>query len=212
MPGGRRIETIVLASRNAGKIRELQRLPALAGLRVLGLDAFPGLGEIAEDGASFEENALIKARVVANHTGCVAVADDSGLEVDALGGRPGIYSARFAASFGLPGGDEANIQKLLELLRDVSARGARFVCAAAAAHPSGETVVFRGEWQGSIARRRAGSGGFGYDPVFVPAGSERTAAEMEADEKNAVSHRARAFALLGRQLPEFLRRFAGARG
>lgn len=190
----------------------MQSLPAFVGLRVLGLDAFPELGEIVEDGASFEENALIKARTVANHTGCVAVADDSGLEVDALGGRPGIYSARFASSFGLPGGDEANIQKLLELLRDVFSRGARFVCAAAAAWPFGETLVCRGEWEGSIAYRRAGNGGFGYDPVFVPAGSERTAAEMEASRKNAVSHRAKAFALLGRQLPEFLRRFAGVRG
>ena len=175
--------------------------------RLLDPSAFAPLGEIEENGATFEDNACLKAKAVARHTGHFALADDSGLEVDALDGRPGILSARFSLSFGLPPGDGPNCEKLLELLRDVpdAARGAQFVCAAALAAPWGATLVRRGEWRGAIARVPAGQYGFGYDPLFVPEGMGVTVAEMTVAEKNATSHRARAFAALRRDMEAFLR-------
>lgn len=198
--------TIVLATRNAGKVRELHELLKDLGCHVLGLAAFPAIGEIEETGTTFEENALLKAQTVAKATGLVAVADDSGLEVDALDGAPGVYSARFSDKPGSPATDASNIAKLLEALRDVPAgqREAGFTCVAAAATPDGKTLVRRGEWRGSIAMQPRGSNGFGYDPVFVaPEYDGLHAAELSAAQKNAVSHRCKAFAALKEAWPEF---------
>ena len=198
--------TIVLATRNAGKVRELHALLEDMDCRVLGLDAFPEVGDIPETGTTFEENALIKAKTAAMLTGHIAVADDSGLAVDALHGAPGVYSARFSDRPGYPATDAANIAKLLDLLRDVpqKRRTARFICAAAAATPDGMTLVRRGQWEGAIATRPRGTNGFGYDPVFVAPEYGRHAAELDAAQKNAVSHRRKAFAALREAWPEFL--------
>jgi len=191
--------TVVLASRNEAKLRELARILAQASprVRLAGLDAFPGAPEVAETGATFEENALLKARAIAAHTHLPAVADDSGLCVDALNGMPGVLSARWA---GNQGDDTANTALLLAQLRDVpdGRRGAAFVSACALVSAAGEVVV-RGEWPGTITREPRGDGGFGYDPVFLADGSDiggRTAAELSPAEKDAASHRGRALALL----------------
>lgn len=191
---------LVLATRNAGKLRELRAL--LRG-RVPGLDvdtqvidaAAAGAPDVVESGTTFEENALLKARAVADATGLPAVADDSGLAVDVLGGAPGIFSARWA---GRHGDDSANLDLLLSQLADIPAdrRAARFVCAAALAVPDGADVVKRGELKGTLLSEPRGQGGFGYDPVLQPLGGERSCAELTAEEKNAISHRARAFAEL----------------
>ena len=154
----------------------------------------PSFDEAPETGATFEENALAKARDAFRATGLASVADDSGLEVDALNGMPGVLSARWA---GVHGKDAANTALLLEQLRDVpdERRKAAFVSACALVSASGETVV-RGTWPGSIGREPLGDGGFGYDPVFIPEGSTRTAAELTPEEKDAASHRGRALSLL----------------
>lgn len=166
----------------------------LTGLTLVSLDDVPPFEEAPESGATFEDNALAKARDAFAATGLAAVADDSGLEVDALRGMPGVLSARWA---GRHGDDAANTALLLSQLRDVpdERRGAAFVSACALVSASGEVVV-RGEWPGSIVREPRGDGGFGYDPVFVPDGSDRTAAQLRPAEKDAVSHRGRALALL----------------
>ena len=187
---------VVLASGNQGKLRELQALLAGCGFEVLPQSAF-GVHPPHEDGASFVENALIKARHAARATGLPAIADDSGLEVDALGGRPGIHSARFAG----PGcGDEANNERLLGELAAVppAARTAHFRCAMVFVRDADDPVpiVRTGTWQGAIGFERRGAGGFGYDPLFIVAGDGRTAAEMPAEEKNRVSHRSQALRAL----------------
>lgn len=166
----------------------------LTGLTLVSLDDVPAFAEAPETGATFEDNALAKARDAFAATGLPAVADDSGLEVAALNGMPGVLSARWSGNHG---DDAANTGLLLAQLSDVpdDRRGAAFVSACALAGPSGEVVV-RGEWPGTIAREPRGGGGFGYDPVFLPAGSDRTAAELSPEEKDAVSHRGRALALL----------------
>jgi XTP/dITP diphosphohydrolase len=199
--------TLVLATRNGGKLRELARIlaPQDAGgtqIPIAGLDEFPGAPDVAETGATFEENALLKARAIAAYTGQPAVADDSGLCVDALNGMPGIFSARWA---GRHGDDQANLDLVLAQVADVpeDRLGAQFVCAAAlvvpARGPQGlgfqEHVVTR-KLEGRLIRERRGTGGFGYDPVFVPDGDTRTTAEMTAEEKDAISHRGRAFRAL----------------
>ncbi len=187
---------IVLATHNAHKVEEFQRIigEALPGVTVLPYDG----PEPVEDGLSFSENALIKARAAAAHTGRISLADDSGICVDVLGGAPGIFSARWAG----PGrGDDANLELLLAQLRDIapSGRGAHFECHIAMVvpgidgAPEHESVAV-GVWAGAVATERGGTGGFGYDPVFVPEGDGRTAAELTAEEKNAASHRARAVA------------------
>ncbi|MCI2239807.1 RdgB/HAM1 family non-canonical purine NTP pyrophosphatase [Paenibacillus sp. TRM 82003] len=192
--GARRV---VLATRNAHKVGELRAVlePLLPGVEVLGVDAFDDVPEVAETGVTFEENALLKARAVAVATGVVAVADDSGIAVDVLGGSPGVFSARWA---GRHGDDAANLELLLAQVADVPVqhRSGAFVCAAAVATPAGEEHVVRGELRGRITTAAAGGGGFGYDPIFVPAGSQRTLAEHSAEEKNAISHRGRAFGAL----------------
>ncbi|WP_299954639.1 RdgB/HAM1 family non-canonical purine NTP pyrophosphatase [uncultured Modestobacter sp.] len=188
---------LLLATRNAGKLAELQRLLATAvpGVEVLGLRDVPEYPEAPETGATFEENALLKAREAVRYTGLPAVADDSGITVDALNGMPGILSARWS---GRHGDDPANTALLLGQLADVpdERRGAAFVCAAAMVTPAGEERVLRAEWRGVVVREPRGANGFGYDPVFVPEGLTRTSAELEPAEKDAISHRGQAFAAL----------------
>ena len=187
---------LLVASRNRKKLAELRRVLDAAGvpLTLLSLDDVAAFDEAPETGATFEENALAKARDAFAATGLPSVADDSGLEVDALNGMPGVLSARWS---GAHGDDAANTALLLAQLRDVPdlSRGAAFVSACALVSGSGEVVV-RGVWPGSIAREARGDGGFGYDPVFLPEGSSRTAAELSPAEKDAVSHRGRALAAL----------------
>jgi XTP/dITP diphosphohydrolase len=188
---------LLVASRNRKKLAELQRVldaAAISGLTLLSLDDVAPFDEAPETGATFEENAVAKARDAFRATGLAAVADDSGLEVDALNGMPGVLSARWA---GVHGQDAANTALLLAQLCDVpdERRGGAFVSACALVCGSGETVV-RGIWPGRIAREPRGDGGFGYDPVFIPEGSTRTAAELTPEEKDAASHRGRALAVL----------------
>ncbi len=191
---------LLVASRNAKKLAELRRVldaAGVSGLDLLSLDDVPAFDEAPETGATFEENALAKARDAFTATGIPAVADDSGLAVDALNGMPGVLSARWA---GRHGDDVANLELLLGQLRDVpeERRGGAFVSACALVYGAGDDreVVVRGEWSGTIARAPRGDGGFGYDPIFVPAGSDRSAAELSPAEKDAASHRGRALALL----------------
>ena len=188
---------LLLATRNRGKLAELQRLlaGAVPGVEVVGLDAVADFPETAETGATFEENALLKARDAARATGLPAVADDSGLTVDALGGMPGVLSARWS---GRHGDDDANTALLLAQLSDVpdERRGAAFVCAAALVTPGGDEHVLERRWRGRLIREKRGTNGFGYDPVFVPEGLDVTSAELEPAEKDARSHRGQAFAAL----------------
>ena len=189
---------LLVATRNPGKLVELRRLleaEHVAGVRVLGLADVPEFPEEPETGATFAENALAKARDATKATGLAAVADDSGLTVDALGGMPGVLSARWS---GRHGDDRANLELVLGQLGDVpdGHRDAAFVCAAALVVPGGEEVVVHGEWPGYLARAPRGTNGFGYDPVFVPEGEERTSAELAPEEKDAASHRGRAMRAL----------------
>ncbi|SHL50983.1 XTP/dITP diphosphohydrolase [Pseudonocardia thermophila] len=186
---------ILLATRNAAKLVELRRLLEGQGIEVLGLADVAEFPEAPETGATFAENALAKARDAAAATGLPAVADDSGLAVDALGGMPGVLSARWCGRHGF---DEENLQLVLGQLQDVpdERRGAKFVCAAALVVPGGKEVVVHGEWPGRLARAPRGTNGFGYDPIFVPEGEERTSAEMSPQEKDAASHRGRAMRAL----------------
>ena len=183
---------LVLATRNAHKVEELQAILSSAGLEV-SLVALPDdAPDVVEDGLTFAANALKKARSAASATGLPSVADDSGLRVDALGGMPGVFSARWAGSHG---DDAANLRLVLDQVADLADehRGASFVCAAALVLPTGEERVVEGRLTGALVREPRGSGGFGYDPAFVPDGSGRTTAEMSAQEKNAISHRGLAF-------------------
>jgi XTP/dITP diphosphohydrolase len=192
-------ESVVLATRNEGKIRELARILASGDVQVTGLDAYPDAPDVPETGATFEENALLKGRAIAAHTGLPSVADDSGLCVDALNGMPGVLSARWA---GRHGDDKANLDLVLAQVSDVpdGRRGAQFVCAAAlvipARGPSGVTFteyVVTGLVNGTLIREPRGTGGFGYDPIFRPAGYDITTAEMTPEEKDEISHRGKAF-------------------
>jgi XTP/dITP diphosphohydrolase len=188
---------LLLATRNAGKLAELQRLLATAvpGVEVVGLRDVPDYPEAPETGATFEENALLKAREAVRYTGLPAVADDSGLTVDALNGMPGVLSARWS---GRHGDDAGNTALLLGQLADVpdGRRGGAFVCAAALVTPDGVEHVLERQWRGSVVREPRGSNGFGYDPVFVPDGLTVTSAELDPAEKDALSHRGQAFAAL----------------
>ncbi len=188
---------LLLATRNAGKLAELQRLleAAVPGVQVVGLRDVEEYPEAPETGATFAENALLKAHEAVRYTGLPAVADDSGLAVDALNGMPGIFSARWS---GRHGNDEANTALLLAQLTDVpdSRRGAAFVCAAAFVTSDGTEHVLEREWRGTVIREKRGTNGFGYDPVFVPRGLDVTSAELAPEEKDARSHRGQAFAAL----------------
>ncbi|MGV9312532.1 RdgB/HAM1 family non-canonical purine NTP pyrophosphatase [Streptomyces sp. NPDC003691] len=188
---------IVLATRNAGKITELRAILAAAELphTLVGTDAYPEVPDVKETGVTFAENALLKAHALARATGLPAVADDSGLCVDVLGGAPGIFSARWA---GTHGDDTANLNLLLAQLSDIAPehRGAHFFCAAALALPDGTERVVEGRMPGTLRRVPAGTNGFGYDPILQPEGLDRTAAELSPDEKNAISHRGKAFRAL----------------
>jgi XTP/dITP diphosphohydrolase len=188
---------LILATRNPGKIAELRRI--LDGIDVAGLEEFPDAPDVPETELTFEGNALLKARAIAAHTGLPAVADDSGLCVDALNGMPGVFSARWA---GRHGDDQANLDLLLGQLTDVAAehRGAQFVCVAAIAWPSGREQAVEGRMAGRVIDAPRGTNGFGYDPIFVPDGESRTTAEMPPGEKDAISHRGRAFRALARLL------------
>jgi XTP/dITP diphosphohydrolase len=194
------VSRVVLASGNAGKLRELAALLAPAGFELVPQDAL-GVAAVPETGASFRDNALIKARHAAAVTALAALADDSGLEVDALGGRPGVRSARYARE---GASDAENLARLLQDLAGVplSRRGARYQCVIVwvRGRDDATPLVAAGTWEGHIARAPRGAGGFGYDPVFVPAGAGRTAAELPAAEKNAASHRGQALRALLAQL------------
>jgi XTP/dITP diphosphohydrolase len=196
---------LLLATRNAGKLAELRRLleTAVHGVEVVGLRDVPDYPEAPETGATFEENALLKAREAVRYTGLPAVADDSGLTVDALNGMPGVLSARWS---GRHGDDDANTALLLGQVADVpdERRGAAFVCAAALVTPDGTERVLERHWRGSLIREKRGTNGFGYDPVFVPEGLEVTSAELAPEEKDARSHRGQAFAALVPVLAEVL--------
>jgi XTP/dITP diphosphohydrolase len=196
---------LLLATRNAGKLAELQRLleAAVPGVEVVGLRDVDDYPEAPETGATFAENALLKAREAVRSTGLPAVADDSGITVDALNGMPGVLSARWS---GRHGDDDANTALLLGQLGDVpdERRGGAFVCAAALVTPDGTEHVLEREWRGTVIREKRGTNGFGYDPVFVPEGLDLTSAELAPEEKDARSHRGQAFAALVPVLAEVL--------
>jgi XTP/dITP diphosphohydrolase len=194
---------VVLATRNLHKLDELRRILAAAGASVdlVSVALFPDVPDVVETGLTFAENAVLKATATATATRLLAIADDSGLAVDALNGMPGVFSARWA---GRHGDDAANLELLLRQVADVPdpRRGAAFVCAAALATPSGGTVVEEGRLTGRLAHEPRGTYGFGYDPVFIPDGQTRTTAEMSPAEKDAVSHRGRAFRALAAHLQD----------
>ncbi|HEV8558611.1 MAG TPA: RdgB/HAM1 family non-canonical purine NTP pyrophosphatase [Actinophytocola sp.] len=189
---------ILLATRNPKKLDELRRILAtenVTGIDIIGLSDVPDFPEAPEVGATFEENARAKARDAAQATGLPAVADDSGLSVDALHGMPGVLSARWS---GTHGDDKANLDLVLAQITDLpdNRRGAAFVCAAALATPAGEETVVTATWPGILARKPRGTNGFGYDPIFVPDGHTVTSAELNPVEKDVLSHRGQALRLL----------------
>ncbi|MBQ0983712.1 RdgB/HAM1 family non-canonical purine NTP pyrophosphatase [Streptomyces sp. F63] len=202
------MKRLILATRNTHKVTELRAILADAGLgpaaiELVGADAYPEIPDVKETGVTFAENALLKAHALARATGHPAVADDSGLCVDVLGGAPGIFSARWA---GRHGDDKANLDLLLAQLADIADehRGAHFACAAALALPDGTERVVEGRLTGTLRHTPAGTGGFGYDPVLQPDGETRTCAELTPEEKNAISHRGQAFRALAPLVRELL--------
>lgn len=195
---------VLLATRNKKKLVELRRiLEDAVDVELIGLDDVPPYEEVPETGATFADNALLKAREGVRYTGLPTVADDSGIAVDALNGMPGIFSARWA---GKHGDDAANLDLLLGQLSDVAdeRRGAAFVCAAALVLPGGREEVVEGRLEGRLVWEPRGEGGFGYDPIFVPEGETRTSAELSPEEKDAISHRGRAFRALAPLIAELV--------
>ena len=189
---------LLVASRNVKKLQEMRRIIERAGIEgvaVVGLDEVPPFEEAPETGATFEDNAVAKARDAVAATGLPTVADDSGLAVDALNGMPGVLSARWAGS---ARDDRANLELVLEQVADVPDErlAAQFVCATALVLTNGTEIVVRGVWPGSLVRKPRGTNGFGYDPIFVAEGETRTSAELLTEEKDAISHRGRALSLL----------------
>lgn len=187
---------LVLATRNRGKVREIgELLKVQDGIKFLSLLSYPDAPDVVEDGKTYEENALKKASGIAEYTGHLTLADDSGLEVDALDGAPGLHSARYA---GENASDADQVVKLLDALRNVpdDRRGGRFKCAVAIAEPDGRIQVVTGSCEGRIIRTPRGAQGFGYDPVFVPAGYDKTFAELGDGVKNQMSHRAKALVMV----------------
>jgi XTP/dITP diphosphohydrolase len=201
------MKRLVLATRNAHKITELRAILADAGLHsdldLVGTDAYPDAPDVKETGLTFAENALLKARTLAQATGLPAIADDSGLCVDVLGGAPGIFSARWS---GRHGDDRANLDLLLAQLADVDDphRTAHFACAAALVLPDGTERVVEGRLEGTLRHTSVGDGGFGYDPILQPLGDTRTCAQLTPQEKNAISHRGKAFRALAPMVRELL--------
>ena len=191
------MEKIIIASSNAGKINEIRNI--LPEFEFLGLSDIGFTEEIEEDGESFEQNALIKARVIHNACSCTVIADDSGLCVDALNGAPGVLSARFS---GVHGDDRKNNEKLLECMSGTAAekRTARFICAAAAVFSDGEEYTAEGRAEGFIAFEESGENGFGYDPLFISRETGISFAQMSEEQKNMISHRKKAFAALAKTI------------
>lgn len=185
------IGKLLLATRNHKKKRELQDILRDLDIELITLEDIDELPEVEEDGHTFEQNAFKKAKTTAILSGYITLADDSGLEVDALDGRPGVYSARFA---GADATDEKNNHKLLNLLKDVeeSSRTARFKCVIAIYSPQGKTAMVEGSCEGQIALKPSGQGGFGYDPLFIPHGFSQSFAELSPEEKHRISHRGKA--------------------
>jgi XTP/dITP diphosphohydrolase len=200
---------LVLATRNSGKIREFRRILeeiAPGEINLIGLGEFPDLFDVDETGTTFLENALLKARTVSRETGLPAIADDSGLCVDALGGNPGIFSARWS---GVHGDDDANLKKVLAQLEEVEAAGevdrrAHFTCVAVFASLDGHCISEEGFLQGTILRSPVGAHGFGYDPIFLPVGSQLSLAQMEASAKDAISHRGQSLRAIAPRVTELL--------
>jgi len=194
---------LVVATRNSGKLAEIKDILKLDGWRISGLDDFPTMGKIPEVGKTFEENAISKTRAVAGITQLTAIGDDSGIEVDALGGGPGVYSARFA---GEGASDADNNKKMLEVMKGVpvSNRAAKFVCVIAVVTSDGAEKVVRGECKGVILEEPRGKRGFGYDPLFYYPPMAKTYSEMTPEEKNSISHRFRALVKLKEILPGLL--------
>lgn len=196
----------VLATRNSHKATELKRILEELNLdcELLTVADFPGAPEVEETESSFEGNALLKARALVKFTGLAAIADDSGLCVDALDGNPGVLSARWSGA--LENVDQANLDLVLEQVKDVPAesRGAKFVCAAVAVFPDGQEMVAIGEMLGHLLNAPTGENGFGYDPIFAPQGFEISTAQMSAAEKDAISHRGKALNQLAHQISEVI--------
>ena len=187
--------SVLLATRNSGKIREFAQLLAGEPVQVETLGAHPEFGDVEETGETFDENARIKATYFARASGMWTIAEDSGLVVDALGGEPGVYSARYA---GTHGDDAANNEKLIRELQGIEDRSARYVCAIVLARPDGEIAVsVQGVCEGQIVDKPRGCGGFGYDPHFMTTGETRTNAELSPKDKNAISHRGQAIRTFG---------------
>lgn len=201
------MKRIVLATRNGHKVREVQTiladLIAELDLEIVGMGEFPDVPDVVETGVTFAQNATLKAVAAAKATGLPALADDSGLAVNVLGGAPGVFSARWA---GTHGQDRANLELLLGQLYDVpdEQRSAAFVCVAAIAMPNGTVVLRQGQMPGMLAREPRGDNGFGYDPILVVDGDSRTAAELTFEEKNVISHRGKAFRALAADLRKML--------
>ena len=197
---------LVIATRNAGKILEFRRILdriSAGAVELVSIDQFPDLVDVEETGTTFEENALLKARYTAKMTGLPSISDDSGLCIDALGGAPGIFSARWA---GTHGDDKANVEKVLDELRAVpdEMRGAYFICVAALVMPDGREEVAEGRFEGSILHRAIGDQGFGYDPIFAPLGMSISSAQMSSDEKDACSHRGKSLRAIAPHVIEML--------
>ncbi|MFG6493957.1 XTP/dITP diphosphatase [Fictibacillus sp. UD] len=180
---------ILIATKNKGKVKEFQSMFENLGCEILSLSDIEGSPDVEETGTTFEENAILKAETISQQMNIPVIADDSGLEIDALEGKPGVYSARYA---GLQKSDEDNMNKVLAELQNVpeTQRSARFVCALAFARPNKKTIVVKGECEGEILREKRGSQGFGYDPIFFVPELNRSMAELAKEEKNKISHRA----------------------
>ena len=197
------MEEVIIATKNSGKAKEFERIFRVKGLQVKTLLDFPEIEDVEETGTTFEENAKIKSETISNLLGKMVIADDSGLEVDALEGRPGVYSARYA---GPQKNDEDNIDKVLEELKDVpeNERTARFRCVLAVSQPGKKTVTFAGACEGLILTERKGTNGFGYDPIFFVEKKGKSMAELAPEEKNKISHRALAIKTLEENFGEKL--------
>ncbi|MBA4537485.1 XTP/dITP diphosphatase [Bacillus aquiflavi] len=197
------MDEVIIATKNKGKAKEYEQMFSKRGIQVKTLLDYPEIRDVEETGMTFEENAIMKAETIANRLGKIVIADDSGLIVDALGGKPGVFSARYA---GEEKNDDANIDKVLLELSTVKEkdRTARFYCALAVASPSMETFTVFGTCEGRILKERKGSNGFGYDPIFYVNEKEKSMAELSKDEKNKISHRAKALKKLEKDFARIL--------